>query len=96
MHLSISDASWCRYSKAWLPNLEEASKKLSNHNSNVILARIDASTDENKVVQEIYGLTGFPTIFLFKKGVTEPVMEYNGERTPDKFIKWLKFHTQTM
>lgn len=89
------DAPWCRHSKAWLPNLEKAAQKLSKLCSNVVLARIDASSDENKVVQDIYGISGFPTIFLFKKGVATLEMEYNGERTTDKFIKWLTFHTQT-
>lgn len=88
------DATWCKYSKAWLPNLDEAAKKLVKQKSNVVLAKIDASSDENEVVQEIYNISGFPTILLFKNGVTKPEIEYNGNRTADKFIKWLKYQTQ--
>uniref|UniRef100_A0A336JZZ6 protein disulfide-isomerase n=1 Tax=Culicoides sonorensis TaxID=179676 RepID=A0A336JZZ6_CULSO len=84
-------APWCPYSKEWLPKLEETARILKKQKSNIVMARIDADSEANSVVTEIYKIDGFPTILLFKKGSSN---EYTGKRNPSQLIDWLKTWTK--
>lgn len=80
-------------SKKWLPRLDEAGDYLAEHPEiKVVLAKIDADSDENISVQKRYNIEGFPTIHLFKNGVQEP--EYSGTRRSKDFINYLKEQTK--
>ncbi len=80
-------APWCGHCKKFLPEYEEAAKKLKEKNPKILLARMDAT--ENEV--ESVTVTGFPTIKFYpgNKKDQKP-LDYNGERTADGVINYLK------
>merc|ERR1739838_422294 len=51
----------------------------------VVIAKMDSTANELEDVK----VQGFPTIKLFKKGDNK-VIDYNGERTLDGFIKFIE------
>ena len=80
-------APWCGHCKKLLPQYEEAAKKLKEKNPKILLARIDATENE---VESVH-VTGFPTIKFYpgNKKDQKP-MDFNGERTTDGIINYLK------
>ena len=80
-------APWCGHCKQLLPKYEEAAKKLKEKNPKVVLARMDAT--ENEV--ESVTIHGFPTIKFYPGNKKDQApMDYNGERTADGIIKFIK------
>ena len=80
-------APWCGHCKQLLPKYEEAAKKLKEKNPKVVLARMDAT--ENEV--ESVTIHGFPTIKFYPGNKKDQApMDYNGERTVDGIIKFIK------
>lgn len=77
-------APWCGHCKRLLPEFVEAAKILSEKQSHIKLAKIDA-TVENALAQE-YGITGYPTLIMFNK--TKRV-NYGGGRTANGIVDWL-------
>lgn len=60
-------------------------KKLTTFPCRVVIAKMDSTANELEDVK----VQGFPTIKLFKKGDNK-VIDYNGERTLDGFIKFIE------
>jgi protein disulfide-isomerase A1 len=76
-------APWCGHCQALAPEYAAAATELKEEN--VALAKIDAS-EENELSQE-YDVQGFPTVYLFVDGEHMP---YNGQRTKDAIVTWIK------
>ena len=82
-------APWCNHCKEFMPKYEEAAKRLKE-NDKLIFAKIDGSANE----VESIAISGFPTLFFFpgnKKN--EKPIQYNGKRTTEDLIKFIKNHS---
>ncbi|VDP87668.1 unnamed protein product [Echinostoma caproni] len=83
-------APWCGHCKHLKPHFEEASKLLANAASNVRLARLDCTEHGEKCSE--FGVTGYPTVKLFKNGVFHK--EYDGPRDTDGIRAFMMKHSQ--
>lgn len=81
-------APWCGHCKTLAPHFDEAAKRLAN-NPNIVIAKVDST--ENEVAK--VDIQGFPTLKFWGKDKSQAPIDYNGERTADGIIQWLKDHT---
>jgi len=77
-------APWCGHCKQLVPTWDKLGEKYADHPS-IVIAKMDSTANELEEVK----VQGFPTIKLFKKGTNE-IVDYNGERTEDGFVKFLE------
>jgi len=77
-------APWCGHCKQLTPIWEKLGEKYTDHPS-IIVAKMDSTANEVEDVK----VQGFPTIKLFQKE-TNKVVDFNGERTLDGFVKFLE------
>eukprot|EP00270_Netrium_digitus_P007482 TRINITY_DN2182_c0_g1_i2.p1 TRINITY_DN2182_c0_g1~~TRINITY_DN2182_c0_g1_i2.p1 ORF type:complete len:540 (-),score=187.34 TRINITY_DN2182_c0_g1_i2:173-1792(-) len=82
-------APWCGHCQKLAPEYEKAAKAIKEEGLNIVLAKIDADNTENKQLAQSFGVHGYPTLKIFRKGVSEP-MEYEGPRDADGIVKYLK------
>ena len=82
-------APWCGHCKSLEPKWNEAADKLAADaelSANVKLCKMDA--DAQKTVPGRHGVTGFPTIKLFRFG--KFAEDYKAERTVDGILNFLR------
>merc|ERR1711971_1069920 len=77
-------APWCGHCKQLEPTWDKLGEKYKDSES-IVIAKMDSTANELEDVK----VQGFPTIKLFKKGDNK-VIDYNGERTLDGFIKFIE------
>lgn len=82
-------APWCGHCKHLVPHYEEAARKLLN-NPNVLLIKIDSTENEVPGVD----IQGFPTLKFFRKDKSAEPLDFNGERTADGIVNWIREHTE--
>ena len=78
-------APWCGHCKSLEPEWAAASKKTRKLNPPTILAKVDA--DQHKDLAEKYGVSGYPTIKVFKGGRDT---EYEGPRDAKGIVSFVK------
>jgi len=78
-------APWCGHCKSLAPIYAQLATKLKD-NPNVVIAKMDATANEVEGVN----VQGFPTIKFYPKGNKQNPIDFNGERTEEGFIKYLK------
>lgn len=81
-------APWCGHCKTLAPHYDEAAKRLAN-NPNIVIAKLDSTDNEVAGVD----IQGFPTLKFWGKDKSQAPIDYNGERTAEGIIQWLKDHT---
>lgn len=76
-------APWCGHCKKLAPEYEKAATALKSNDPPVPLAKVDCTA--NTEVCGKYGVSGYPTLKIFKGG--EMVEDYNGPRESDGIVK---------
>ena len=78
-------APWCGHCKSLAPEWAAAAKKTLKLSPPVILAKVDA--DAHRDLAERFGISGYPTIKIFKDGTPE---EYEGPREAKGIVGFIK------
>lgn len=78
-------APWCYWSRATLPEFNAAARILAHHEPPVILAQVDASTEEE--IANYADIREFPTLKLFIDGAVGQA--YNGRRHRTHLVHWI-------
>lgn len=86
-------APWCGHCKTLKPIYEKVALDFK-HESNCVVAQVDADAADNKPIASQYGIRSFPTIKFFPKGSSEPI-EYASARTEEAFVDFLNEHCGT-
>merc|ERR1712042_344389 len=77
-------APWCGHCKQLAPTWDKLGEKFKD-SEDIVIAKMDSTANELEDIK----IQGFPTIKLFKKGDNK-VVDYNGERTLERFSKFLE------
>mmetsp|Transcript_13095 Transcript_13095/g.36833 ORF Transcript_13095/g.36833 Transcript_13095/m.36833 type:complete len:378 (-) Transcript_13095:658-1791(-) len=83
-------APWCGHCKRLAPEYEKAATALKEEGSTIVLAKVDATEDNNKDLAGKFGVRGYPTLKVFRGGNTEKPADYEGPREADGIIKHVK------
>jgi len=78
-------APWCGHCKQLAPIWDELGTKYADSND-IVIAKMDSTANELENIK----INGFPTIKYFPAGENAAVVDYNGERTLDGFVKFLE------
>lgn len=70
------------------PTYAAAAKQLADSGSEIKLASVDATLEQD--LAKRFDVKGYPTLKFFSEGAT---IEYNGGRTQDDIVSWLKKKT---
>ncbi|XP_045215771.2 protein disulfide-isomerase A3-like [Mercenaria mercenaria] len=79
-------APWCGHCKRLAPEYEKAATSLKKNDPPVSLAKVDCTA--NTEVCGKYGVSGYPTLKIFKNG--EMAEDYNGPREADGIVKTMR------
>jgi len=79
-------APWCGHCKRMAPEYEKAAAILKNNDPPVALVDVDC-TEEGKATCSKYGVSGYPTLKVFRNG--EKTADYQGGREASDFVKFL-------
>ena len=79
-------APWCGHCKKLSPIYDELALKLKTSNPNIVIAKMDSTTNE---VAEV-SVQGFPTLKFWPKGNKSAPMDYSGERDFNGFMAFLE------
>jgi len=78
-------APWCGHCKSLEPEYKKAAEALREENSNVHLAKVDAT--ENTELAKRFEIQGFPTLKFYSNG---KYLDYTGGRKSEEIIQWVK------
>lgn len=78
-------APWCGHCKQLAPIWDELGEKYLE-STDTVIAKMDSTANELENVK----VHSFPTIKFFPAGADGKVVDYNGERTLDGFVKFLE------
>ncbi|XP_069785812.1 protein disulfide-isomerase [Narcine bancroftii] len=78
-------APWCGHCKQLAPIWESLGEKYKD-NEKIVIAKMDSTANEIEAVK----IHSFPTLKFFPAGSEQKVIDFNGERTLESFIKFLE------
>lgn len=78
-------APWCGHCKQLEPIWDQLAEKFQDQ-EDIVVAKMDSTANEVEDVK----VHSFPTIKFFPAGADSKVVDYNGERTYDAFVKFLE------
>ncbi|XP_068119309.1 protein disulfide-isomerase [Hyperolius riggenbachi] len=78
-------APWCGHCKQLAPIWDQLGEKYKDHES-ILICKMDSTANEIEAVK----IHSFPTLKFFPAGAGKEVIDYNGERTLDGFVKFLE------
>ncbi|XP_061412900.1 protein disulfide-isomerase-like [Lethenteron reissneri] len=78
-------APWCGHCKQLVPIWDELGDKFKEDDS-VVIAKMDSTANEVDGIK----VHSFPTLKFFPAAAGRKVVDYNGERTLDAFVKFLE------
>lgn len=81
-------APWCGHCKRLAPEYSKAATSLISNDPPVPLAKVDCTSDKGKEVCSEYGVSGYPTLKIFKDGKFHA--EYSGPREADGIVKYMR------
>jgi protein disulfide-isomerase-like protein len=81
-------APWCGHCKSLAPEYSAAAKLLRD--SQVVLAKVDATDDACKQLAEQFKVESFPTLKFFKMGDTSKPIEFTGKRETSGIVSWVQ------
>jgi protein disulfide-isomerase-like protein len=81
-------APWCGHCKALAPAYEEAAATLSREGSRAKMVKVDATDASNKALASRFGVSGFPTLKVFRSGDFEE--DYAGGRDALDLLDYLR------
>ncbi|XP_037620533.1 protein disulfide-isomerase A2 [Sebastes umbrosus] len=81
-------APWCGHCQKLEPAYAEAAAKLKEEASTMRLAKVDA-TEETELSEE-FNVMGFPALKLFVNGDRKNPVDYNGKRSAEGVVDWIK------
>ncbi|XP_015788270.1 protein disulfide-isomerase A4 [Tetranychus urticae] len=81
-------APWCGHCKRLAPEYAKAATALLANDPPVPLAKVDCTSDNGKEICSTFGVSGYPTLKIFKGG--EFASEYNGPREADGIVKYMR------
>lgn len=84
-------APWCGHCKQLEPIYEEAAGKLTKEEPAMRLAKVDG-TEEQELVDE-FEVESFPTLKLFVNGDRKQPVQFNGGRSVEGIMAWMKRRT---
>lgn len=80
-------APWCGHCKR-LHGDYDALAEVYRNDKSVVIARVNA--DEHRVLGQRFGVSGFPTLKLFRRGTADKEAEdFEGERSLDALLKYV-------
>ncbi|CAA0827910.1 Protein disulfide isomerase-like 1-2 [Striga hermonthica] len=82
-------APWCGHCKKLAPEYEKAASVLSLLDPPVVVAKVDASNEQNNVLAKEFEITGYPTLKILRNGGSV-IQEYKGPRDADGIVAHLK------
>jgi protein disulfide isomerase family A protein 3 len=83
-------APWCGHCKKLAPEYEKAATKLKSNDPPIALAKVDCVADESKDVCSRFGVSGYPTLKIFRGGDTANPEDYNGPREANGIVNFMK------
>lgn len=86
-------ANWCGHCKRTKPEFQ---KLIEEYNGNVKVMMVDCEDQQNKELVQSQGIKGFPTIRMYKNGLSGNYQEYSGDRTYSNFVEYLNTISGTM
>ena len=88
-------APWCGHCKKLEPTYEELGKLVADSKSSseaLVVAKMDGTA--NRLPDEKYKVTGYPTVWFFKKGSDTPI-KFTGDRSTSGLAAFVQQHATT-
>ncbi|OZJ06278.1 hypothetical protein BZG36_00778 [Bifiguratus adelaidae] len=88
-------APWCGHCKRLAPIWDQFATDIAANpaNSHIVIAKMDA-TENDLPARVPFQIQGFPTLKLFKAGKDKEIVDYNGDRSYDDLINFLKTNSE--